>query len=154
NMYIVMEGLLAKRALAAKSVAELRALAAGTPSLTMGSVGGGTADIFRLWFNEVWKTNIVGVPFKGGSEIIGALLSGTIDASKTGMGNAAGQLDENKLKVLALRSSKRNAMLPNVPTFAEAGLGDFPGGLVFWGVVVPRATPDPIVARVNAELVA
>jgi tripartite-type tricarboxylate transporter receptor subunit TctC len=153
NMYNVIEGLLAKQSLAANSVAQLRALAASAPSVTMGSVGGGTSDIFRLWLNDVWKTNIVGVPFKGGSEIIGALLAGTIDVSKIGMGNVAGQLDESKLKVLALRSSKRNALLPNVPTFAEAGLGDFPGGPIFWGVVVPHATPDPIVQRLNAELV-
>jgi tripartite-type tricarboxylate transporter receptor subunit TctC len=153
NMYNVIEGLLAKQALPANSVAELRALAAGAASLTMGSVGSGTADVFRLWLNEVWKTNMVGVPFKGGSEIVGALLSGTIDSSKTGMGNFAGQLDGGKVKVLALRSSKRNALLPDVPTFEETGLGSFPSGPVFWGVVVPRATPDPIVARVNAELV-
>jgi tripartite-type tricarboxylate transporter receptor subunit TctC len=152
NMYNVIEGLLAKQGLPANSVAELRTLAAGAPSLTMGSVGSGTADVFRLWLNDVWKTNMVGVPFKGGSEIVAALLSGTIDASKTGMGNFAGQLDESKVKVLALRSSKRNALLPSVPTFAEAGLGSFPSGPVFWGVVVPRETPDPIVARVNAEL--
>jgi tripartite-type tricarboxylate transporter receptor subunit TctC len=93
------------------------------------------------------------VPFKGGSEIIAALLAGTIDVSKIGMGNVAGQLEESKLKVLALRSSQRNPLLPNVPTFAEAGLGGFPGGPIFWGVVVPRATPDPVVERLNTELV-
>ena len=153
NMYDVIEGLLAKQGLAANSVAELRTLAAGVPSLTIGNVGGGTSDIYRLWLNDVWKTNIVGVPFKGGSEIIGALLAGTIDFSKIGMGNVAGQLEESKLKVLALRSSKRNALLPSVPTFSEAGLGGFPGGPIFWGLVVPRATPDPIVQRLNAELV-
>jgi tripartite-type tricarboxylate transporter receptor subunit TctC len=119
----------------------------------MGSVGGGTSDLFRLWLNDIWKTNMVGVPFKGGSEIIAALLAGTIDVSKIGMGNVAGQLEESKLKVLALRSSQRNPLLPNVPTFAEAGLGGFPGGPIFWGVVVPRATPDPIIERLNKELV-
>jgi tripartite-type tricarboxylate transporter receptor subunit TctC len=138
---------------AAGSVAELRTLAASGSSVTMGSVGGGTSDLFRLWLNDIWKTNIVGVPFKGGSEIIGALLAGTIDVAKIGMGNVAGQLEESKLKVLALRSAKRNDLLSNVPTFAEAGLGGFPGGPIFWGVVVPRATPDPIVERLNKELV-
>jgi tripartite-type tricarboxylate transporter receptor subunit TctC len=153
NMYNVIEGLLGKQSLSASSVAELQKLAASGSSVTMGSVGGGTSDLFRLWLNDVWKTNIVGVPFKGGSEIIAALLAGTIDVSKIGMGNVAGQLEESKLKVLALRSSQRNELLPNVPTFAQAGLGGFPGGPIFWGVVVPRATPDPIVERLNSELV-
>jgi tripartite-type tricarboxylate transporter receptor subunit TctC len=149
----VIEGLLGKQSLAANSVAELRTLAASSSSVTMGSVGGGTSDLFRLWLNDIWKTNIVGVPFKGGSEIIAALLAGTIDVSKIGMGNVAGQLEESKLKVLALRGSQRNPLLPNVPTFAEAGLGGFPGGPIFWGVVVPRATPDPIIERLNKQLV-
>jgi tripartite-type tricarboxylate transporter receptor subunit TctC len=152
-MYNVIEGLLGKQSLAANSVAELRTLAASGSSVTMGSVGGGTSDLFRLWLNDIWKTNMVGVPFKGGSEIIAALLAGTIDVSKIGMGNVAGQLEESKLKVLAFRSSQRNPLLPNVPTFAEAGLGGFPGGPIFWGVVVPRATPDPIIERLNKELV-
>ena len=138
NMYNVIEGLLGKQSLAANSVAELRTLAASGSSVTMGSVGGGTSDLFRLWLNDIWKTNMVGVPYKGGSEIIAALLAGTIDVSKIGMGNVAGQLEESKLKVLALRSSQRNPLLPNVPTFAEAGLGGFPGGPIFWGVVVSR----------------
>ncbi len=153
NMYTVIEGLLGKQTLPAGSVAELQKLAASGSSVTMGSVGGGTSDLFRLWLDDVWKTNIVGVPFKGGSEIIAALLAGTIDVSKIGMGNVAGQLEQSKLKVLALRSSQRNELLPNVPTFAQAGLGGFPGGPIFWGVVVPRATPDPIVERLNTELV-
>jgi tripartite-type tricarboxylate transporter receptor subunit TctC len=153
NMYNVIEGLLAKQTLATNSVADLRVLAASAPSLTLGTVGGGTADMYRLWLNDVWKTKIVGVPFRGGSDIIGALLAGNIDFTKIGMGNASGHLSEGKLKVLALRSSKRHELLPDVPTFQEAGLGGFPGGPIFWGVVVPRATPDPIVHRLNSEIV-
>jgi len=93
-------------------------------------------------------------PYKGGSEIIAGLLAGTIDVSKIGVGNMAGQLDEGKLKVLALRSQGRNARLPNVPTLAEAGLAGFPGGPIFWGLVVPTHTPDDVVKRVYTELVA
>jgi tripartite-type tricarboxylate transporter receptor subunit TctC len=153
NMYNVIEGLLARQSLAANSVDELRTLAASAASVTYGMVGGGIGDIFRLWLNDVWKTKIVGVPFKGGSEIIGALLAGSIDFSKIGMGNVAGQLGEAKIKVLALLSSKRHELMPDVPTFQEVGLGSFPGGPIFWGVVVPRGTPDAIVHRMNGELV-
>ena len=151
NMYNVIEGLLGKRSLAANSVAELRTLAASGSSVTMGSVGGGTSDLFRLWLNDIWKTNMVGVPFKGGSEIIAALLAGTIDVSKIGMGNVAGQLEGRQgacVPQLAAQpvASQRSDLL------AEAGLGGFPGGPIFWGVVVPRATPDPIIERLNKEL--
>ena len=113
NMYYVVEGLVAKQALAANSVDELRALAAARPgALNFGTLGARTTtDMYRLWLGEFWKTSFVGVPYKGGSEIIAALLAGTIDVSKIGVGNMAGQLDEKKLKVLALRSSGRNARL-------------------------------------------
>src|SRR5262249_25869480 len=90
-------------------------------------------DMYRLWLGELWKTSFVGVPYKGGSEIIAALFAGTIDVSKIRVGNMAGQLDEKKLKVLAPRSSGRNARLPDVPTVAEVGLSGFPGGPIFGG---------------------
>ncbi len=156
NMYYVIEGLVAKQALPANSVAELRTLAAARPgALNFGTLGARTTtDMYRLWLGELWKTSFVGVPYKGGSEIIGALLTGTIDVSKIGVGNMAGQLDGGKLKVLALRSLGRNARLPNVPTLAEAGLAGFPGGPIFWGMMVPAATPDDLVKRLHSELVA
>lgn len=155
NMYYVVEGLVAKQALAANSVDELRALAAARPgALNFGTLGARTTtDMYRLWLGELWKTSFVGVPYKGGSGIIAALLAGTIDVSKIGVGNMAGQLDEKKLKVLALRSSGRNARLPDVPTLAQAGLAGFPGGPIFWGLVVPTATPDDVVKRIYSEVV-
>ena len=155
NMYYVIEGLVAKQALPANSVAQLRALAAARPdALNFGTLGARTTtDMYRLWLGELWKTSFVGVPYKGGSEIIAALLAGTIDVSKIGVGNMAGQLDEKKLKVLALRSSGRNARLPDVPTLAEVGLSGFPGGPIFWGLTVPAATPDDIVKRIYSEIV-
>src|SRR4029079_5911504 len=81
-----------------------------------------------------------------------ALLEGTIDVAKIGVGNMAGQLQEGKLKILAQRSAKRSRLLPSVPTFEEAGLGTFPGGPIFWGMVVPAATPDAVVKRLHDEL--
>jgi tripartite-type tricarboxylate transporter receptor subunit TctC len=156
NMYYVVEGLVAKQALPVKSVEELRALAAGRPdALNFGTLGARTTtDMYRLWLGDLWKTRFVGVPYKGGSEIIGALLTGTIDVAKIGVGNMAGQLDDGKLKVLALRSQGRNPRLPNVPTLAEAGLAGFPGGPIFWGLMVPAATPYDLVKRLNSEVVA
>jgi tripartite-type tricarboxylate transporter receptor subunit TctC len=155
NMYYVVEGLIGKQALSANTIDELKKLATARPgSINFGTLGARTTtDMYRVWLNEEWKTDFVGVPYKGGSEIVGALLGGTIDVSKIGMGNIAGQLNEGKIKVLALRSSSRNELVPTVPTMTEAGLGGFPGGPIFWGVVVPKSTPDAIVDRLHKELV-
>jgi len=156
DMYHVIEGLIVKKDLPVNSVAELRALAVKEPGkLNYGTLGERTTtDAFRRWLGEQWKTEFVGIPYKGGSEIIRALLEGTIDVAKIGVGNMAGQLQEGKLKILAQRSAKRSRLLPNVPTFEEAGLGGFPGGPIFWGLVVPAGTPDAVVKRLHDELLA
>jgi tripartite-type tricarboxylate transporter receptor subunit TctC len=154
NMYHVMEGFIAKQALPVKSIADVRVLAVKDPGkLNYGTLGDRTTtDAFRRWLNDHWKTELVGIPYKGGSEIIRALLEGTIDVAKIGVGNMASQLHTGKLNVLAVRASKRSRLLPDAPTFAEAGLGDFPGGPIFWGLVVPAATPDDVVARLHGVL--
>ena len=110
DMYHVIEGLIVKKDLPVNSVEELRALAVKEPGkLNFGTLGERTTtDAFRRWLGEHWKTNFVGIPYKGGSEIIQALLAGTIDVAKIGVGNMAGQLQEGKLKILAQRSSNRS----------------------------------------------
>ena len=156
NMYNVVEGLVAKQSLPANSIAELSAIAAKEPGkLNFGTFGARSiSDMYRQWLGEQWKTEFAGVPFKGGSEIINALIGGTIDLSEIGIGNLAGQLESGQAKVLALRTQKRHSLLPQVPTMEEAGLAPFPGGLVFWGIVVPSATPDDITERIYREVTA
>ena len=156
NMYFVIEGLLARGTLPANSMEEFRALASAKPdALTFGTLGPrSTTDTFRQWLGQFWKTSFVAVPYKGGSEIINALLANSIDVARIGVGNIAGQLNEGKVKVLTLRSAKRNELLPNVPTMDEAGFASFQGGRPWWGVVVPAGTPDAAVQKLNTEIVA
>jgi tripartite-type tricarboxylate transporter receptor subunit TctC len=54
------------------------------------------------------------------------------------------------VKALAVSSAKRSAALPNVPTFAEVGWGNYPGQ-GWWGVVAPKDTPPAAVARLSSE---
>jgi len=56
-----------------------------------------------------------------------------------------------RLKALGAASEKRNALLPEVPTFAEAGIKGMEAGL-WYGIVAPKGTPKAIVARLNAEI--
>ena len=143
DMYHVIEGLMVPAATGINSIEALRAKAVAEPGkLNYGTLG------------EHWKTNFVAIPYKGGSEIIAALLGNTIDVTKIGVGNMTSQLKEGKIKVLALRASHRSPQLPDVPTFTEAGFGAFPGGPIFWGAVVPAGTPAPIVKRLHDELFA
>jgi tripartite-type tricarboxylate transporter receptor subunit TctC len=113
-----------------------------------------TTDAFRQWLGEHWNTTFVAIPYKGGSEITSALLSHTIDVAKIGVGNMVSQIKDGKIKVLAITAARRSPQLPDIPTFAEAGFGDYPAGPIFWGVVVPTGTPTPIIARLHEELLA
>ena len=155
NMYFVMEGLIASRNNPAKSVAELRELAAKSKGgLNFGTLGSGsTIDTFRKWLSDAWSVEFAAVPYKGGSEVINAIIGNQIDVTRIGLGNVAGYLNDPQVKILAVRNSKRLPDLPNVPTMDEAGLGAYPGR-PWWGVVVPAKTPDDIVARLNKEIIA
>jgi tripartite-type tricarboxylate transporter receptor subunit TctC len=154
DMYHVVEGLIARADLGVNSVADLRARAVAQPGkLNFGTLGQRTTtDAFRQWLGEQWGTSFGPVPYKGGSEVVNALLASTIDVTKIGLGNLSGQFQGRNVKVLALTSSRRWPQLPDVPTFAEASLGGFPGGPIYWGVVVPTRTPAAIAARLHDEL--
>jgi tripartite-type tricarboxylate transporter receptor subunit TctC len=154
DMYNTIEGLMVPAALGINTTEELRAKAVAAPGkLNFGTLGERTTtDAFRQWLGEHWKTSFVAIPYKGGSEIIAALLGNTIDVSRIGVGNMVSQLQEGKVKMLALRAARRSPQTPNVPTFDEAGFGDFPGGPIFWGAVVPSGVPEPIVKRLHDEL--
>jgi tripartite-type tricarboxylate transporter receptor subunit TctC len=156
DMYHVVEGLIVPASSGVGSLDALRAKAAAEPGkLNYGTLGERTTtDAFRQWLGEHWNTKFVAIPYKGGSEVASALLGNTIDVAKIGVGNLVSQLKDGKIKVLALTSSHRSSQLPDVPTFAEAGLGTYPGGPIYWGVVVPTGTPAPIVARLHDELLA
>jgi tripartite-type tricarboxylate transporter receptor subunit TctC len=154
NMYFVMEALLASGKVEAKTAADMRRLAAASPGkFNFGTLGpGSTIDIFRKWLNAQWKSDFVAVPYKGGNEVVNALLQGDIDIARIGLGNIAGFLEDKRINVLAVRSPKRLRLAPNVPTMDEVGLA-YPGR-AWWGVFVPAKTSDDIVARLNREIVA
>ncbi len=153
NMYFVMEGLLASQNTTVTSVAQLREMAVASPGkLNFGTLGpGSTIDTFRKWLSDDWKTQFTAVPYKGGSEIVNAIVNKEIDVVRIGLGNVAGHLENPAVKILAVRSTKRLAALPQVPTMDEAGIGAYPGR-PWWGVVVPAKTPDALVDRLNREI--
>ena len=154
NLYFVIEGLIAKQSLPARTFDEFHALAVAQPGkLNFGTMGTRTlTDTFRQWLGESWHTAFVGVPYKGGGEIITALMSGNIDVARIGVGNMAGQLDSGRLKVLTIRSGARSPLLPDVPTMDELHLGPIPGGRPWFGLVAPAGVPDAIVAQINGDV--
>ncbi len=97
--------------------------------------------------------NIVHVPYKGAAAALADVMSGHMESS---VGNLAGgplaAIKAARVRALGVTSGKRNAQLPDVPTFAEAGV---PGYEVtgWYGICTQSKVPQPIVAKLNADLV-
>jgi tripartite-type tricarboxylate transporter receptor subunit TctC len=137
----------------AKSVKELIALAK-TKSLNGGSSGiGGTGHLAVELFNLQAGTKIVHVPYKGGGPAIVDLLAGNIQLIFATAASSIGHIKTGKIRPLAVTTAKRSALVPELPTVAEAGLPGFEANN--WnGFLVPAKTPRPIINRLNKELAA
>ncbi|MFD2185132.1 Bug family tripartite tricarboxylate transporter substrate binding protein [Rhodoplanes azumiensis] len=135
------------------SVADVIAKAKAEPGkITYGSSGvGGAHHLSGVMFGRQAGIQIVHVPYKGGGNAATDLLAGHI-AMMFEMGYAAlPSIEAGKIKPLAVTSSHRVSLLPNVPTMAEAGLPGFES-YNWQGVIAPKGTPPAIVARLNKEL--
>src|SRR5262245_34107593 len=154
RLFFLVEGIFASSAINVNSIAELKALAQGKPDgLNYATLGEGSyPDLFLRWLNNQWGTNIVGVPYRGGGPAAQALAANEVQVTRFGVGNFMGLVQSDKVKALAVSADKRSPLLPEVPTLAEAGLGSFPGQ-GWWGLAMPKGTPDAIVTRLNAEFV-
>jgi tripartite-type tricarboxylate transporter receptor subunit TctC len=73
-----------------------------------------------------------------------------VQVTRFGVGNFVGVIQAGKVKALAVSSAKRSSVLPDAPTFAEVGWGDYPGQ-GWWGLAAPKGTPPEIVARLSSE---
>jgi tripartite-type tricarboxylate transporter receptor subunit TctC len=91
------------------------------------------------------------VPFRGGGEVVNALLGRQIDFGSLSTASLAAGLTQGTLRALAASSAQRNADFPNVPTYAELGHG---GVTIvgWWGLMAVAGTPPAIVARLTQEL--
>ena len=83
------------------------------------------------------------IPFKGAGEATLAMLSGTIDFQIASTPGVIGQVKGGKARMLAVSGSKRLPILPDVPTFAEAGVKNF-GVVNFTGLWAPKGTPQAV----------
>jgi tripartite-type tricarboxylate transporter receptor subunit TctC len=94
---------------------------------------------------------MVHVPFRGGGEVVPAVLGGQIDFAALATASIAAGLKQGTLRALAVSSPQRNPDFSDVPTFAELGHGDA-SMLPWWGMMAPAGTPASIVTRLTREL--
>ena len=115
------------------------------------STGTGTSNhLSMLYFKAKTGIEMTHVPYKGGSQVIADLIGGQVESALISVTLAAPQVRSGKARAIAVTGEKRAPLLPQVPTYAEAGFADFPPGQ--WiGLFVPAGTPPAIIARLHAE---
>jgi tripartite-type tricarboxylate transporter receptor subunit TctC len=137
----------------ARSVRELIDWAKANPGrLTIGNGGQGTAQhLGGELFTSVAGVRAVHLPYKGSAPATTDLLAGVFDAQFDNMVTLLPHVKSGKLRPLAVSSSARVPVLPEVPTIAEAALPGFETG-TWYGIVAPAATPAPVLERLNREI--
>ena len=138
-----------------KSVADVIAAQKKTPEkITFASSGNGSSD--HLTAELFWLqsgTSGIHVPYKGGAPAISDLLGGQVDASFQNINAILPHVNAGKLRALAVTGAKRSALLPNVPTLAEAGVKD--ADVYSWqGIAAPKGLPADVKAKLHAAIVA
>jgi tripartite-type tricarboxylate transporter receptor subunit TctC len=140
-------------AVAAKSVPDLIALAKAKPGqLTFGSPGIGTSPHMTAeLFKQTAAVDMPQVIFKGSGMAFISLISGEISAAVSTALSAMPHIQSGRIRPLAVTSSKRIKVLPDVATFVESGLPTFVTTQWF-GILAPTGTPPPIVDQLYAAL--
>jgi tripartite-type tricarboxylate transporter receptor subunit TctC len=105
------------------------------------------AELFKLRTGA----QLLHVPYKGTGAALPDVVAGQVHMMVDGPPPFLPHVKAGKLKALAAASERRNPSLPNVPTFAEAGVPGMEAGL-WYGILAPKRTPTSIVAKLNTEI--
>lgn len=141
----------------ARDLAGLLAAARKSPgAITVGSSGLGTIPHLAIeLLQQRAGIKLTHVPYRGGGQALQDTVSGTIDALVTPLSTVVSYIQSGRLRALAVASTNRQRILPEVPTFAEAGLADFRVSS-WYGLFAPKATPvvplDTLHAAVQTAL--
>jgi len=137
-----------------RSVKELIAYARAKPgALNFGSGGAGSpAHLAGELFKTLTGVNMTHVPYKGTVLSINDLIAGQVQLVFSDAPIAVPHVKTGKLRAIGVTGAKRTPLMPDFPTIAEAGVPGFELDN-WWGILVPVATPKPIVNKLNAELV-
>ena len=139
---------------AAKSVADVVALAKAQPgTLAFASSGnGGAPHLAGELFKRITGTDLLHVPYRGSGPAVVDVVAGRIAIMFDAAPALLPFITADKLRPLAAASAERNRLLPDIPTFAELGYAGMDISL-WYGFVAPAGTPQPILQRLNGELV-
>ncbi len=138
----------------ANSVAEIIAAARAEPGkMTYASSGSGTSvHMSGEMFKHLAKVDILHIPYKGSAPAVTDLLGGQVMMMFDNIPSALQHIKAGKLRALAVTGARRDPLLPDVPTVAEAGVPGYESG-VWFGLTVPAGTPKAEITRLNEAVV-
>jgi tripartite-type tricarboxylate transporter receptor subunit TctC len=143
--------LLVHNSVPARSVAEFVALAKSKPGkMNYASSGiGAGAHLTTTLFMRVAGIDLNHVPYRGDADLLTDLVAGRVDATFMTVSATLPHIRSGAIYALAVTSTERLPLAPNVPTIAESGYPDF-DMTPWWGLVGPAALPDAIVRKIAA----
>jgi tripartite-type tricarboxylate transporter receptor subunit TctC len=136
------------------SLAQLIAEAKASPgriNFSSAGVGSGTHFAGEI-FKSMAAIDVVHIPFKGIPEALTEVLTGRVHFFMAPIANSVAQVKDGRLLGLGVSSLARDPLLPEVPTIDEGGVRGYQSELWF-GLLAPAATPPPVLARLNEEIV-
>jgi tripartite-type tricarboxylate transporter receptor subunit TctC len=138
----------------ANSIRELVAYVKRNPGkLNYGSAGSGSATHLNAeLFKSMTGTFIVHIPYRGSTQARQDLIAGEVQLAVDGLLPTLPLIRAGKLKALALTSSRRSAIAPEIPTMAEAGVAGYASD-TWYGMVAPAGTPKEILAALHGAAV-
>jgi tripartite-type tricarboxylate transporter receptor subunit TctC len=138
----------------AKSVKDVIALAKKEPGKwTYASSGNGTSiHMSGAMFTQMTGTDLLHIPYKGSAPAVTDLLAGQTNMMFDNIPSSLPHIKAGKLRALATTGARRDPALPDVPTVAESGVPGYESG-VWFGLMVPAATPREVISRLNAASV-
>jgi len=120
--------------------------------LSWATAGNGSAGhLFGEQIKGATGIRLLQVPYKGAAPALADVMGGSVDVAIMSVPSVLGLVKGGKLTPLAVTTSKRSHMLPDVPTLEEAGVKGVEAG-IWLGLFAPTGTPPAIVARLNAEV--
>ena len=145
--------LVANPQVSASSLQDFVALAKAKPgALSYGSAGNGSVHHLTMAvFASRAGIDMLHVPYKGGTALVGALLGGEVQSGWSGIPNVASHIRSGKLKVYAISTAGRSPTLPDVPTAAELGFAGFDIATVI-GLQAPAGAPREVVSRLQGAI--
>lgn len=135
-----------------KTLAELVAYAKANPGkLDYGYTFAASGHMAMELFKQTANVFLTGIPYRGGGPMMTAILGNEIPMMFINQDVALPHIKAGKLRPLAVSSLQRNVLYPDVPTVAESGYKGFEA-LSWSGLSVPRGTPAPVVAKLEAAI--